>query len=134
MELTDKKMHSAIVFAVKREDTDPKGWLRLCSLLREVTAIYDRFVILTFGDLSYYKVLNSSYHLDFTGQAKKGDLVRLESSASINPGLWLDINIVAFKTGRKESVIATGRFVFELEKIKDGLQLAPATAYCYEDF
>ena len=117
MELIKKQTHSATVFAVKREDTDNNGWLRFCSLLREVTGIYDRFVILTFGDLSYYKVLNSSYHLDFTGQAKKGDLIRLESKASINPGLWLDINIVAYKTGKKESIIATGRFVFELEKI-----------------
>ena len=134
MELIKKQMQSAIEFAVKREDTDNKGMLHLCRVLREVTGIYDQFVILTFGDLSYYTVLNSSYHLDFTGQAKKGDVIRLESKAAINPGLWLDISIVAYKTGKKESIIATGRFVFELQKIKENLQLATAPEYCYEDF
>ena len=114
-------MRSATEFIVGHEDTDDKGTLQICKILRELTGIYDRFVILTFGDLSYYTVLNSSYHLDFTGQAKKGDLIRLESNAAVNTGLWLDISVVVYKTGKKENVIATGRFVFELQKISNDL-------------
>jgi hypothetical protein len=135
METIKKQMQSAIEFIVHHEDTNDNSALHLCKILHEVTAIYDQFVILTFGDLSYYTVLNSSYHLDITGQAKKGDLVRLESKAAINPGLWLDINIVAYRAGRKENVIATGRFVFELKKINETLPMAPTVPeYCYEDF
>lgn len=133
MERIKQQIHSAIEFIVNDEDTNDKGALHLCRILHELTGIYDRFVILTFGDLSYYTVLNSSYHLDFTGQAKKGDLIRLESKAAINPGLWLDINIVAYQTGRKENIIATGRFVFELQKINNNLFAAPAAVeHLYE--
>jgi len=128
MERTRQQIQSAIEFVVSDEDTNDKGTLHICKVLNELTDIYDRFVMLTFGDLSYYTVHNSSYHLDFTGQAKKGDLIRLVSKAAINPGLWLDINIVAYKTGKKENVIATGRFVFELQKINEDTFAVP-TAY-----
>ena len=117
MEQIKKHLQLASQFVVSSEDTNENGALHMCRVLRELTAIYDRFIIMTFGDLGYYSILNSSYHLDFTGQAKKGDLIRLESKATINPGLWLDISIVAYKTGKKENIIATGRFVFELQKI-----------------
>ena len=97
MKLINKQIHLPTEFTVAHEDTNDKDLLHLCRLLREFTGIYDQHVIDTFGDLGYYRVLNSSYHVDLTGQAKKGDRIRLEAKATVYPARLLDVSIKAIE-------------------------------------
>ena len=114
MELIAKQLKSEIDFIVKTEDTGSNGALHICRILRELTDMHDHFVISTFGDLGIYKHLNTTYRLDMTGKAKKGDEIRIEAKAAVSRGYSVDITITVYNTRRK-NVIARGRFVFELQ-------------------
>ena len=102
-------------FTVKRDDINDKGILTVCKVLREITTLYDQAVILAFGDLNFYNVLNSSYHLEFKSPAYPGDVIMLESTAVVSFGQSLEIYIIVSKRTKRDSTIAQGHFIFHLQ-------------------
>ncbi len=132
MEHITKQLKSGTEFIVGKEDTNDRGALHICRILRELTGIYDQFVINAFGDLGYYKLLNSSYRLDLTGQAAQGDHIRLDATANVNPGRSVDISVAVYRIGRKPTAIASGHFVFTLQKARKEPVLQNTQSLHYE--
>jgi len=102
-------------FVVRREDINDNGILTVCKILKEITSLYDQAVILAFGDLNFYSILNSSYHLEFKSPAYPGDVITLDSTAIISFGQSLEIYIIVSKRTKKDNTIAQGHFIFHLE-------------------
>jgi len=102
-------------FIVRDDHVNDEGTLATCNLLREITSLYDKAIVVAFGDLSVYKILTSSYQLNVINQAHLGDQLRFQSDAIIYFGVSLEVTITVNKQGKKNQTLATGHFIFNLE-------------------
>jgi hypothetical protein len=103
-------------FIVRRNDINDNGILNVGKMLLEINRLYDQAIVLAFGDLNFYRVVTSLYNLEFTGHGHLGDQVHLDVDAEILFGSSLSIDILA---ATAETVIAAGRFVFELQPVQE---------------
>jgi acyl-CoA thioesterase FadM len=115
MEPKKNNIHFSNEFIVRQDDINDEGILATCNLLREITSLYDQAIVLAFGDLSYYRVVTSSYQLDFLKHAYLGDKINIQSDASVHFGLSLEVNITVHKKNKRNEVLATGNFIFNLQ-------------------
>lgn len=99
-------------FTVNKKDVNTLGKLTTCKILSEITAQSDQAILLTFGDLGYYRSLASSYSIDFLHQARRGETVAIETSVNFTPGKAVQLVIEMHTTGRKTRPVAIGRFTF----------------------
>lgn len=107
-------------FIVDDEHITDKGILTACKILGEITRLYDQTIIAGFGDLNYHKTNTSSYHIDLIDTAHKGDVIRLETEATVHPGLSIDLNVIVNNLSQKNRTLAIGHFVFN--RISDRLK------------
>jgi len=80
-------------FVVKSKDLSYNNALNIGKIMHEMRNLSEIAILIAFGEIAYPCVRNSSYHLDFTGKAYKGDVVKLELDAVYSFGLSLEVHI-----------------------------------------
>jgi|GEM_PF-3126342 len=110
MKPTREYLQLANDFVVKGKDLSYNNALNIGKIMHEMRNLSEIAILIAFGEITYPRVRNSSYHLDFIGKAHKGDMVKLELDAVYSFGLSLEVHIVA--KGFKDKIIAKGSFVF----------------------
>lgn len=99
-------------FIVNKKDVNQSGKLTTCKILSEITAHSDQAVLLTFGDLGFYRSLVSSYSIDFLHPARRGETVTIDASVNFTPAQAVQLIIEMRTAGRKARPVATGKFTF----------------------